>query len=71
LKNLQVRATFLVDGMVAGTWKTERKRKTATLVIEPFARVARSARAALEQEGEALLSFVEEEAETREIRWSS
>ena len=36
LKNLQVRATFLVDGMVAGTWKSERKRTAAVLVIEPF-----------------------------------
>lgn len=27
-KNLLVRATFLVDGFVAGVWKTERKKKT-------------------------------------------
>jgi hypothetical protein len=71
LKNLQVRATFLVDGFVAGTWKSERKRKTAVLVIEPFAAVAKRTRTALEQEGERLLAFLEEDAADREIRWAT
>ena len=71
LKNLQVRATFLVDGMIAGTWKSERKRKTAVLVIEPFATVARRARTSLEDEGERLLAFLEDDASERVIRWSS
>ena len=48
LKNLQVRATFLVDGLVAGTWKSERKRKAAVLLIEPFGTIAKRVRAALE-----------------------
>ena len=69
-KNLQVRATILVDGMVAGTWKSERKRKTAVLVIEPFGVVAKRMRALLEAEGESLLAFLEEDATNREIRWS-
>jgi hypothetical protein len=71
LKNLQVRATFLVDGMVAGTWKSERKRKTAVLVIEPFGAVAKRVRAALDEEGERLLAFLEEDATEREIRWAT
>jgi hypothetical protein len=71
LKNLQVRATFLVDGLVAGTWKSERKRKTAVLLIEPFGTVAKRARAALEQEGTELLAFLEEDAVEREVRWST
>jgi len=66
-KNLQVRATFLVDGFVAGTWKTERKKKTATLVIEPFDTLTKQTRAALEREGDALLRFLEEDAEAREV----
>ena len=70
-KNLQVRATFLVDGVVAGTWKSERKRKTAVLLIEPFGSVAKRVRPALEREGESLLSFLEEDATDREIRWSA
>jgi hypothetical protein len=71
LKNLQVRATVLVDGMVAGTWKSERKRKAAVLVIEPFATIAKRVRAAIEEEGEALLAFLEEDAADRELRWAS
>ena len=71
LKNLQVRATFLVDGMVAGTWKSERKRKTAVLVVEPFGAVVKRTRAALEEEGERLLAFLEEDAEDRQIRWAT
>ncbi len=62
LKNLQVRATFLVDGLVAGAWKIERKRKTAMLFLEPFGKLAKKALAELEREGEALLRFVEEDA---------
>lgn len=69
LKNLQVRATFLVDGFVAGTWKVERKRKTAALILEPFAKLTRATVKALEEEGDALLRFAEEDAE-REIRFS-
>lgn len=71
LKNLQVRATFLIDGIVAGTWKTERRKKAAVLVIEPFGAVGKKTRAALEPEGESLLEFLEEDATAREIRWAS
>jgi hypothetical protein len=70
LKNLQVRATFLVDGGVAGTWTIERARETACLALEPFAPLPPRTRSALEAEGEALLEFVEEDAERREVRWS-
>ncbi len=31
-----VRATFLVDGFVSGTWKIEKTWRAATFVIEPF-----------------------------------
>jgi len=68
LKNLQVRATFLVDGFVAGTWKVERKKKTAILVLEPFGKLLKKTLADLEREGDALLRFMEEDAEAREVR---
>jgi hypothetical protein len=71
LKNLMVRATFLVDGVVAGTWKSERKRKAAVLVIEPFGTIAKRARSEIEAEGEQLLSFLEEDATERDIRWEA
>ena len=68
-KNLQVPATFLVDGMVAGTWKIERTAKAATLVLAPFGQLSRRTRGEIEPEGEALLRFVEPEGVARAIRW--
>ena len=67
-KNLQVRATFLVDGFVAGAWKVERKKKVATLVLEPFVKIAKKTRGQLEEEGDALLRFVEPDAGSFEVR---
>jgi hypothetical protein len=61
-KNLLVPATFLVDGFAAGTWKIDRKKKLARLAVKPFGTLTKRARAALAQEGEALLRFVEEDA---------
>ena len=69
LKNLQVRATFLVDGFVAGTWRVEPKRKSATLTVEPFGKLTKRTVAELEEEGDALLGFVEEDAVAREVRF--
>lgn len=61
-KNLRVRATFLWDGFVRGTWEIKRKRTTATLHITPFEPLPPGAADALTAEGEALLRFVEEDA---------
>jgi hypothetical protein len=59
----RVRATFLLDGFVAGTWKIEREgKRNATLVVEPFGCVAKADREGLTEEGERLLLFAEEEA---------
>jgi Winged helix DNA-binding domain len=56
----RVRATFLIDGFVAGTWKIEKAKSTATLVVEPFGRLAGRDRKALAGEGEKLIRFVED-----------
>ena len=61
-KNLRVRATFLVGGSVAGTWTIEVKRKLVTLRLAPFGALAKRARSALAEEGEALLRFAEPDA---------
>jgi hypothetical protein len=58
-KNLRVRATFLVDGTVAGTWTIDAKRRLATLRIAPFGRLGKRLRGALTEEGEALVRFAE------------
>ncbi|MGH8938857.1 MAG: winged helix DNA-binding domain-containing protein, partial [Actinomycetes bacterium] len=67
-KNLRVRATFLWDGFVAGTWKVERKRTKATLLLTPFEKLPKRAVAELAEEGEALLAFVEEDAPTYDVK---
>lgn len=66
-KNLRVRATFLWDGFVRGTWDLERKRGIATLRLRPFESLPMDAVNALCDEGEALLRFVEPEATTLQV----
>jgi DNA glycosylase AlkZ-like len=70
-KNLFVPATFLVDGMASGTWRVERKRKSAALVFQPFVPIGKTARAELEEEGEALLRFMEPDAVAFSVVWPS
>ncbi len=67
-KNGMVPATVLVDGFVRGTWKTERARGKATLVVEPFGPLPKADRDALAEEGERLVRFVGQGAEAFEVR---
>jgi hypothetical protein len=66
-KNLRVHPTILVDGVVAGTWKVESKRSTATLRVQPFGKLRKKVRGELEREGDGLLEFLEPDAGTREV----
>ncbi len=63
----RVRATFLVDGFVAGAWRFERVKKSARLIIEPFAPLAGDVCVALVEEGERLLRFAEDDATDFEV----
>lgn len=65
-----VRATFLVDGFVSGTWKIEKTRRAATLVIEPFEYLPKKDRDVLIEEGERLVRFVESGAGASEVRFA-
>jgi Winged helix DNA-binding domain len=66
-KNLRVRATFLLDGFVRGTWAVKRSRRSATLTITPFAPVPARAAAALRAEGASLLRFTDGDASALEV----
>ena len=66
-RNLRVRAVFLWDGFAAGTWSVAKARKEATLTAVPFVRLPKGATAALREEGEALLGFLEPAATTRKV----
>ena len=52
--NGDVAQTFLVDGLVAGTWRVENGR----VAIEPFAKLSPSVRRELEDEAERLEAFL-------------
>lgn len=67
-KNLRIRATFLVDGRVAGIWAIERKAKRAQLQLTPFGKLTKRVVSELAREGEALLRFVEPDATSVDVR---
>ncbi len=69
-KNGMVPAAVLVDGFVRGTWRTERTRGKATLMIEPFESLPKENRDALSEEGERLVRFTGEGAEEFEVRFA-
>jgi hypothetical protein len=56
-KNLRILGTFLVDGFVAGTWSAP-KKKGQKLELEPFVKLDRAAKKALDEEASALAAFL-------------
>ena len=63
-----IRSTVLVDGFVRGIWKITKAKRTATLEIAPFRRLAARDRSVVEAEGSRLLAFTAAEADTHDIR---
>ncbi|MBP6823123.1 MAG: AlkZ family DNA glycosylase [Acidobacteria bacterium] len=70
LPALRVAATILIDGFVGGVWKVEKTKTAATLMIEPFDKLAKKDRATLIEEGELLVRFIEPSARSFEIRFA-
>jgi Winged helix DNA-binding domain len=62
---------LLVDGFLRGTWKITREPDAATLAIELAGPLAKRERAAVTQEGAALLELMAADAATRDIRFLS
>jgi hypothetical protein len=60
--------TFLVDGQVAGTWRVERSKEKAELVLRPFGPLGRAPRNELVAEGERLVRLHEPDAERFAVR---
>lgn len=67
-KNGDVAATFLVDGVVAGTWGAT-ARGRGMLTLTPLARVRAGDRRAVEAEGERLVAWLRPDAPGYEVRW--
>jgi hypothetical protein len=66
-KNLRVRATFLINGLVCGTWEIKRSRRAVTLSVRPFRPLSRSDVIGLEAEAESLMGFTDGDATAREV----
>jgi hypothetical protein len=60
--------TVLLDGWVGGRWKITRNRGSATLVVEPFKRLAGTEKAALSAEGAELLKFVAADVQGYDVK---
>ncbi|WP_205856335.1 winged helix DNA-binding domain-containing protein [Phytoactinopolyspora endophytica] len=58
---------FLVDGMVAGSWRITKERRSATLRVQPFRRLLRADHRAVGEEAERVLTFAEPQADCTEI----
>lgn len=67
LPGLRVRSTFLVDGFVAGAWKVELSKSSATLVIEPFQTLSAPDSENLSQEAERLVRFIAPAARSHNV----
>jgi hypothetical protein len=65
-KNADVLPSFLLDGMVAGTWLPRRRRDgSADVELRPFRRLAATDRAALEAEADRLMPVLRKGAFSR------
>jgi hypothetical protein len=67
--NLKIRPTFLIDGLVAGTWSIEVRRREATLTLRALQRLARGQRSALEREAERLVQALHPDAVAHGVRF--
>ncbi|HEX6417939.1 MAG TPA: winged helix DNA-binding domain-containing protein [Acidimicrobiales bacterium] len=63
-----VPGAVLVDGRVAARWSIERARRAATLIVTPFGRLARAARAEVAAEGARLLAHAAADAADHDVR---
>jgi Winged helix DNA-binding domain len=69
LSGLRVTSTVLVDGFVAATWKLERAKKQSTITVQLLEKLAKLTVAAIEQEAERVVKFMDPEAATHDVRW--
>jgi hypothetical protein len=64
-------AALLIDGFVAGTWKLERNKRSATLVIAPFVRLSKRNKAELVEEAQSFLELIAWDAEATDLRFQT
>ena len=62
--------TFLVDGMVAGTWDAP-LRGLPVLTLTPLGPITANDRGEVETEGDRLLVWLRPDTDRREVRWTT
>ncbi|WP_055046530.1 winged helix DNA-binding domain-containing protein [Devosia sp. A16] len=60
--------SVLVDGIISAAWAIERKKGAAVLTVTPYHKLRMKDVAEIEREGSAFLRFMEEKAETFDVR---
>ena len=60
---------MLVDGFAAAAWRTERVKKTTSLIVTPFEPLSKADAIAVEEEASRLLAFVAA-TDTHEVRFA-
>jgi hypothetical protein len=66
-RNLQIRPSYTVDGLVAGTWSLEVKWRQATVTLRPLERLARATRSELVDEAERLARALQPQAKAHDV----
>jgi winged helix DNA-binding protein len=66
-RNLRIKPSYLVDGLVAGTWSLEVKRREATVTLQPLQRLTKAARTELVEEAERVARSVQPEAKAHRV----
>ena len=69
-KNADVLPTFLLDGMVAGTWALSRRDGRVAIALQPFDRLPTSVRTSLEAEVRRVMALIEPSATVREVSFA-
>jgi hypothetical protein len=66
-KNLQIKPAFLVDGLVAGIWSIEVRRREATLTLRPAKKLPAKVRKELTAEAERLARALHPDARAHRV----
>jgi hypothetical protein len=65
--NLRIKPSYIVDGLVAGTWDVDAKRGEAILTLRPLEKLPRAARAELVDEAEGLVRAIRPDAKGHRV----
>jgi hypothetical protein len=66
-RNLRIKPSYMVDGLVAGTWSLEAKRGEAVVALAPLKRLTRAAQAELVEEAERVARAVAPDAKAHRV----